>query len=311
MNVYSIENKTIMIERELDTCLGDLLCTKDIAIGKVVEIDKNIIEVKLFTNIFSFKIGENEDYFFQKKNDYFFVEYFNNILTPNGSLGEIKWETEFEFISILDEGCQVSSEDVIGYIKHNNFKYPILVPGGIVEGALIHTSPTKVTYEQPINHVSYQGRLYPINAYQYNEFKLNKNPIDDDNKIVLVNREFDNEILKVLSNFEIVIHVSSRLPQSYIQNSITKVREYFSKAGVSNVQVVGYNDYPCFNEEYSKLIVEKVLNNVKQMILRGINVLIFLEDFDIQLAHDLFQLEGEYKTKGGKQTILRIVELSN
>jgi hypothetical protein len=311
MNVYSIENKTIKIERELDTCLGDLLCTKDITIGTVVEIDKNNVEVKLFTDMFNFKIGINEEFFFQKKNEFFFVEYFNNILTPNGSLGEIKWETEFEFISILDEGCQVSSQDIIGYIKHNNFKYPILVPDGIVEGVLIHTSPTKVTYEQPINHVSYQGRLFPVFAYQFNEFKIQKSKLEDDNKLVLMNREFDSEVLKVLSNFDMVVHVSSKLPQSYIQNSITQIKEYFLKAGVNNVQVIGYNDYPCFNDEYTRIILEKVINNVKQVLLRGINTLIFLENFDSKLATELYALEGEYKTKSGKHSLLRIVELKH
>lgn len=310
MNVYSVDDKTITIEREVDINLGDLLCTRDIAIGVVRELNNDKIIISLLTNIFKIKLGANENFFFQKKNNYFFLEYVDNIITPNGSINGIKWESEFDFVGILEEKCQVSSGDVIGYIKYKNLKYPLLVPDEIHEGVLVSNSPNKVNYEKAVNQITFQGRQYPIFIYQNNIFNLNKLNVEEGSKIVLKNREFDQEVIKLISTFDVVLHLSSRLPSSYIQNSITNIKEYFNRANTNNTTVIGYSDYPSFNSEYTKIIVDKVVENIKQFILRGVSIILFVEEFNDDFLDELRILEGEYKTKSGISTF-KIVELKD
>ncbi|MGL4758832.1 MAG: hypothetical protein ACRCXZ_05825 [Patescibacteria group bacterium] len=311
MTVISKIEKILTIEKEEDISLGDLLCYKDIAIGIVVELDEEKIELNLLTDIFGIKLGNNPDFYFQKKNDYFFLEYIDNILTTNGSISQINWESEFDFVPMLDENCQVNTGDVIGYVRYKNLKYPLLVPEGIVDGTLIFSSPNKVNYEKPVNQVSYHGRLYPIFIYQKNNFTMNNNHEVENTKLILHGEEVDQEILKVFARCEVIVHLSSKLPQSYIQSSITKIKEYFAELNMTNnISVFGYSDYPFFREEYSKIVLEKLIENSKQFLLRGLSVIVFVENYNENYLSNLYELEGEYKSKSGKQSMFKIISIN-
>jgi hypothetical protein len=311
MYIHSLNDDILTVKKDESVNIGDLLCYQDIAIGRVDKITIDQVEIKIFSKAFTFKLGDNSQYFYQKKNNYFFFEYFNSILTPNGSLNQIKWETDFEFISILDEGCVVNAEDIVGYIRHNDIKYPILVPDNIHEGVLINTGPKKANYSEPINVVSYQGLNYPIHIYQNNFFDLPKVPSDDYKSLVIQNRDIDADFLKLLNNYEVIIHLSSQLSENYVQNSIVGIKEFFVRAGVNNVQSIGFNDYPYFSKDYSIIILERAENIIKQLLIRGFNIIIFFEGFYIEELVSIKALEGEYKTKSGKSSSLRLVELAN
>jgi hypothetical protein len=309
MNVISLSLKQLIVKNDESVNLGDLLCYKDIAIGLIVKIDINSIEIKLFSDIFNIKIGHNEGYFYQKKNNYLFYEYFNSILTANGSLNSLDWQDQFEFTSILDEGCVVSSGDIIGYLKHNELKYPILVPDGIVDGLLIAANPKYVNYAEVVNTIKFKDINYPIYIYQNNYFNLIKTPNTDNKSLVIQDKDIDNDFIKLLSNFEIIIHISSQLSENYIKNSIVSIKEYFNKAGVNNVQSIGLNDYPYFANEYLDIITERSENIIKQLLLRSFNIIVFYEGLEIGNLNNLKELEGEYRTKSGKSGSMRLVKL--
>jgi hypothetical protein len=311
MNVFSLDKEKLIIKNEENVSLNDILCTEDIACGVVESISESSIEIKLFSDIFDFKIGENEKYFFSKRNNYFFLEYFNSILTPSGTLNEIDWIEEYEFISILDEGCKVNGGDTIGFIKYNEIRYPVLVPYNIIDGVLLKNNPRKVDYSKPVNIVEYQGLNYPIFIYEKNDFIIEKKQIKSENQLITLNREFNGELTKLLENYDIIFHISSKSSFNYVKNSIQYLKEFFAKAGNNIIQVIGFNDYPYFSEDYTKIVIERAVTIAQELLLRDYSVLVFFEGVNDEFINSFKSLEGDYKTKSGKFSSLQIVKLQN
>lgn len=311
MYIESLIDNILTIRKEEPLDIGDIMCFEDITVGVVNKISLEKVEIKVFSNIFEFKSGPNEGYYFSKNTKLIFVEYFNNILTPNGTMDQLKWEEEFEFVSILDEGCKVKSQDIIGYIKYGEIKYPVVVPDNIFDGVLLNPNPKNVNYSKPINIIDYKGVQYPIYLYQGNKFNLTKIPTNDNKSLVIKNRDIDQELLKVLSNYDIIIHFSSKKSKSYIQNAIVTLKEFFNKAGVDNVVSIGFNDYPYFSEYYLEIIETKAKSMIEQLLIRGYNIIFFYEGLEVEKIKDILDLEGEYKTKNSRNSSLRLVKLQS
>jgi hypothetical protein len=311
MYIESLIDNNLTIRKEEPLDIGDILCFEDITVGIVTKIYIEKVEIKVFSKIFKFSPGANEGYYFSKNTKLIFVEYFNNILTPNGTMDQLKWEEEFEFVSILDEGCKVKSQDLIGYIKYGEIKYPVVVPDNIYDGILINPNPKNVNYSKPINVIDYKGIQYPIYLYQGNKFNLSKIPSNDNKSLVVTNRDFDQDLLKILGNYDIIIHFSSKKSKSYIQNAIITLKEFFNKAGVENVLSIGFNDYPYFSENYIEIIESKAKSMIEQLLIRGYNIIFFYEGIEVEKISQIVELEGEYKTKNSRNSSLRIVRLQS
>lgn len=314
MYIQSFSNSKILIKNDNPSySIKDLLTYRGVVVGNVNNISLDLIEIELFTKNIELNIGHNNNlYLVDNNNNQFLLEYLDNQVGISGIIDENIDNIitkNYNYISILEEGCKVSTGDVIGYIKYKNCRYNILVPDGIFQGVITKPSVDTLNYYDPINVINYKNIDYPIYLNSTNAFNLKKINTTDYNGIVIKNRDIDAEILKVLSNYDLIIHFSSKLPKVKINSSIISLKEFFLRVGINNIVSVGFNDYPYFSDKYLELSINKAKTTIEQYLLKGFNILFFYEGIAKDKIKNIQNLEGDYRTKIGKNISLRIVEL--
>jgi hypothetical protein len=307
MYIQSLKNNIININNQEDLSMGDLLCIDDIAIGVISKMTLDWTEITLFSNIFQLNLGENTNYYFTKLDNSIFIEYLNKTLTINSTLQPIKWEEDFEFQSIIDQGCRVKSQDIIGYIKYQDTKYPVLVPDGIYDGVIMNNNPLRVSYSQPINIIEYQGLQIPINIYQEHIFALDKYNYDNNTSLVLPAGDMDQDLLKILHKYNIIVHISSKMSVNAINTSIANLRGFFDRAGVIDIPSLSFSDYPHFNSNYTQHTLTRCRSMLEQLLIRGFNILCFVDGISSQDSQIIQTLAGDYRNKSNRTSSLRVI----
>jgi hypothetical protein len=167
---FVIQNKVIKTDNYIG--LNYNLFYKDTLVGiiKSVEISEGgsyVYTGVIFSENLEIKLGENTDLNCVKSDNFFYPEFFNNVLTVSGAFENVDYKDnsenfEYEFIPVLEKNCIVNTGDLLGYIKVGDRRFPILVPSNIFSLKLKNDFPVSVGLYKPINYFLDQGLQVPM-----------------------------------------------------------------------------------------------------------------------------------------------------